>query len=91
MTSGGNTGTAGAIVTKPEDVLADAWDRLAEECIKAARSHQHLINQLNRAGLLPSPTAIGLTASTDQLQAKAAETRRRHRASPELPKRHHDG
>ena len=65
-------------MTNPEDSLADVWHRLADECVKAVRANHQLINQLNRAGLLPSPTATALTASTDQLEAKAAELRRRH-------------
>jgi hypothetical protein len=64
-------------VTNREDTLADAWDRLADECVKATRAHHHLISQLSRAGLLPPATATALTASTDQLEAQSAEFRRR--------------
>lgn len=72
-------------MTNPEDSLADAWHRLAEECVKAVRVNHQLINQLSRAGLLPSPTATALTASTDQLEARSAELRRRqppHHGAP---------
>jgi hypothetical protein len=65
-------------VSQPQDALADAWHRLADECVKAVRVNHQLIDQLSRAGLLPSPTATALTASTDQLEAKAAVLRRRH-------------
>jgi hypothetical protein len=73
-----NTRKVGAAVTNPEDVLADAWHHLADECVHAVHVHHRLINQLSRAGLLSSPTATALTANTDQLEAKAAEIRRRH-------------
>jgi hypothetical protein len=69
---------AGVTVTDREDPLAGAWHRLADECVKATRANHHLINQLSRAGLLPAPIATALTASTDQLEAKAADLRRRH-------------
>ncbi len=70
-----------------EDILADARRRLADQCVSYVRTHHHLIRQLNRAGLLPSPTATGLTASTDQLEAKATEIQRRHHANHESPTR----
>jgi hypothetical protein len=67
----------GVTVTDREDAVADAWRRLADECVKAVHDHHVLIDRLSRAGLLPSPAATALTASTDQLEAEAAELRRR--------------
>ena len=77
-------------MTDLQDNLADTWRRLADECVNAVRANQQLINQLSRAGLLPSPTATALTASTDQLEAKAAELRRRHPPHHGAPARQPD-
>jgi phage shock protein A len=81
---------AGVAVTNPEDVLEDAWYRLADECLEAVRAHHHLINQLSQVGLLSSPAATALTANTDQLEAKAAEIRRRHPSDQASPVRQPD-
>ena len=78
-------------MTNRQDVLADAGDRLADECVNAVHAHLRLISQLSRAGLLPSPTATSLTASTDQLEATAAEIRRRHHSAHRPPNRQPHG
>ena len=77
-------------MTNREDALADAWHRLADEFVKAVRVNHQLINQLSQAGLLPSPMATALTASTDQLRAEVAELRHRNPPDHGLPIRQSD-
>jgi hypothetical protein len=72
-------------VTNPKDALADAWHHLADECVHTVHTHQRLLNQLSKAGLLSSPTATALTANIDQLEAMAAEIRCRHQPVQRSP------
>jgi uncharacterized membrane protein YccC len=72
-------------MTDPEEVLAEAWRHLADACVQAVHAHHHLISQLSRVGLLPSPAATALTANTDQLEATAAQIRRQHQPNQRSP------